>query len=251
MNGGFKDHFSQHAQHYLDARPDYPDQLFDHLVRLAPSRRLAWDCGTGNGQAALALAERFEHVIATDPSVEQIKRAVRHPRVDYCAATAESSCVADQSVALVTAAQAFHWFDAARFCREVQRVTVAGGVLALWCYQLACINPEIDEQVRRLYRDTLGPYWPPERRYVDDGYRSAPFPLDELATHDFHIEKQWDLGQFVRYMASWSATRRFIHARGIDPLQMFTERLARAWGEADGRRSVVWPLKIRVGRKTG
>jgi len=75
----FRDHFSEQAQTYARHRPHYPDELFEYLASIAPGRDLAWDCGTGNGQAALGLARHFNRVVASDASSEQIKQATRHP----------------------------------------------------------------------------------------------------------------------------------------------------------------------------
>jgi hypothetical protein len=71
----FKDHFSRQAADYAKFRPHYPQELFDYLGGIAPSRQLAWDCGTGNGQAAVGLASVLERVIATDASEKQITNA--------------------------------------------------------------------------------------------------------------------------------------------------------------------------------
>lgn len=56
------------AQLYSRCRPDYPPELIDFLAGLCPGRSLAWDCATGNGQAARLLARRFDRVVATDTS---------------------------------------------------------------------------------------------------------------------------------------------------------------------------------------
>src|SRR5699024_2347975 len=109
---------------------------FDRLAALAPARRLAWDCATGNGQAALPLAERFERVVATDASAAQIEHATPHPRVEYRVALAEASGLPDRVADLVTVAQAAHWLDLDRFYGEVRRVAAPGAALALWGYTL-------------------------------------------------------------------------------------------------------------------
>jgi hypothetical protein len=85
--GGFVDAFSDTAELYARTRPAYPEALIAELAALAPSRRGAWDCGTGNGQAALGLARHFEHVEASDPSAEQIAQALPAARVRYSIAT--------------------------------------------------------------------------------------------------------------------------------------------------------------------
>src|SRR6267154_3109278 len=118
----FKDHFSTQAATYAKARPTYPPALFAELARLAPGTTLAWDCGSGNGQAAVALAAQFGQVIATEPSAAQLAQAVRHERVTYHQSAEIAPMLADGSVDLVTAAQAAHWFDLGIFYPEVRRV---------------------------------------------------------------------------------------------------------------------------------
>ena len=123
---GFKDHFSGHALDYRAFRPAYPPELFAFLAHSAPARDLAWDCGTGNGQAAIGLAEHFASVFATDASAEQIKNAARHPKIEYAVAPAEQCPLADHSADLITVTQALHWFHLDRFYAEVRRVVPAG-----------------------------------------------------------------------------------------------------------------------------
>ena len=107
----FKDHFSGHAAIYREARPTYPPQLFAWLAQQTPDRELAWDCGCGNGQATVALAADFAHVIGTDPSANQIAGAQAAAKVEYRVEPAEQSSLPDTSASLVTVAQALHWFD--------------------------------------------------------------------------------------------------------------------------------------------
>ena len=125
----FKDHFSTVAQDYARFRPGYPAALFSTLAGLAPTRDLAWDCATGNGQAAVHLAGHFARVVATDLSQEQLGRAIAAPRIVFRRAGAEESGLDPSSVDLITVAQAVHWFDFDRFDAEARRVLVPRGVL--------------------------------------------------------------------------------------------------------------------------
>src|SRR5438046_3072952 len=102
MSLTFHDHFSAVANRYADFRPHYPAALFDYLATLVPTGSRVWDCACGSGQAALDLASRFQNVIATDASREQIASATPHPNVEYRVAPAEQSGLPDESVALVT-----------------------------------------------------------------------------------------------------------------------------------------------------
>jgi ubiquinone/menaquinone biosynthesis C-methylase UbiE len=117
----FKDHFSKQAPGYAKFRPRYPQKLFDYLGSIAPTRQLAWDCGTGNGQAAVGLASVFERVIATDASDKQIANAGSHQRVEYRVAPAENSEIGSESIDLIMVAQALHWFDLRNYSHRFYR----------------------------------------------------------------------------------------------------------------------------------
>src|SRR6266568_6165743 len=177
----FPDHFSGVSAGYAAFRPRYPDALFDFLADAAPARDAAWDCATGNGQAAIGLAHHFPRVIATDASEAQIAHATPDPRVTYRVAPAEASGLDDRSVDLVTAAQALHWFDRPKFWAEARRVLRPRGVVAVWTYLLFEIAPEIDAIIREFYSDVVGPFWPPERHITEERYRTIEFPFAEFA----------------------------------------------------------------------
>lgn len=244
----FKDHFSGHAASYAAYRPGYPPRLFELLAGLPRERRLAWDSGTGSGQAAVALADRFERVVATDPSDSQLAHALPHPRVEYRVGKAESSGLESGSVDLATAAQAFHWYDFDRYFAEVERVLAPGGVVAVWTYNLARVDPEVDRWTDRLGREVVGPWWPPERRWVDEEYQTIPFPFEEIPIAPLHHEEQWDLERLTSYFRTWSSVQRYRKETGRDPLAEVMDGLTAAWGDPAEARTVHWPIFIRAGR---
>ena len=127
----FRDFFSSQSKEYAKHRPGYPEAMFDYLASLAPSREFAWDCGTGNGQAALALVERFQHVIATDASAVQIENAFPHERIEYRIEPSEKTSIPANSVDLITVGTAVHWFDFDPFYAEVRRVGKPDAILAV------------------------------------------------------------------------------------------------------------------------
>jgi SAM-dependent methyltransferase len=244
---GFKDHFSGHAADYAAYRPSYPPALFDLLASLPRRRALALDCATGNGQAAIGLAERFERILAIDASSEQLAQARQHPRVEYRVARAEETGVGGGAVDLVSVAQAIHWFDFDSFYAEVRRVLAPGGAIAAYTYNLARVDPAFDRVLDRLAREIVGPYWPPERRWVDEEYRTLPFPFEEVPTPRLENEAQWDLGRLLSYIATWSACQRYRQATGRDPVKMLQDELTAAWGDPSRPRSVRWPIYMRAG----
>jgi len=244
----FKDHFSGHAASYAAYRPGYPPALFDFLASLTPGRALAWDCATGNGQAALFLAEIFDRVVATDASQQQLDNATPHPRIDYRLAPAESSGLAQASVDLLTVAQAVHWFDFDRFYEEARRVVRPGGAIALWTYNLLRGTDEVSALVDRLAHEVSGAYWPPERRWVDEEYRTLPFPFPEVPSPVFEHTETWDLSRLVAYLRTWSANVRYQAATGRDPIAEIAPELEAAWGDPATPRALSWPIYMRAGR---
>jgi SAM-dependent methyltransferase len=243
----FRDHFSGVSGDYSRYRPRYPEALFDWLAGAAPGVDLAWDCATGSGQAAAALAGRFRRVEATDASEEQIHRAPALPGVRFRVAPAEDSGLPEASADLVAVAQALHWFDAERFFAEAGRVLVDGGVLAAWCYELCTVTPAVDALVLELYEGPLGPWWPPERRHIEAGYGTIPLPWPELETPEFRMEAHWEAGHMLGYLSTWSALSRCREATGGDPLAEIAGRLRELWGPSPRR--VCWPLRLRACRR--
>jgi SAM-dependent methyltransferase len=244
----FKDHFSKQAAGYATFRPGYPHELFVYLGSIAPSRQLAWDCGTGNGQAAVGLASVFDRVVATDASEKQIANSQPHPRVEYRVAPAENSGLDSETVDLIMVAQALHWFDLDRFYAEARRALKPNGVLAASTYNLLTIEPAIDEVVNRYYYEVVGPFWPPERKLVER-FADLPFPFHKIDPPKFEMTAHWNLEHLLGYLRTWSSTQRFIAAKDSDPLEQIIDELRRAWGDSRQTRRVVWPLIVRIGRK--
>jgi len=243
---GFANYFGPQAERYAERRPTYPTALFHYLAVVSVRTRLAWDCATGNGQAAVGIASRFAKVVATDASAEMIAHAVRHPRIRYAVAKYESG-IPDGACDLVTVAQALHWLDLDALMAECRRVLAPGGLFAAWGYSLCRIAPPIDEIVDAFYRVTVGSYWPPERRHVDDQYRSLALPIDEIVPPPFVMAHDWSLVEFARYVRTWSAVNGLIAARGEEPVRLFEASLRRAWGNPGLRRTVTFPLFFRIG----
>ncbi|MDH5282453.1 MAG: class I SAM-dependent methyltransferase [Gemmatimonadota bacterium] len=243
------DHYSAVARQYAAFRPAYPAVLFEWLTTLSPSCHLAWDCGTGSGQAAIGLAERFHRVHATDPSTAQLERAPIHPRITYRGGGEADSGLPDQSAALVTAAQAAHWFDLPAFYREADRVLTPDGILAIWSYGAPRTEPAIDRRLDWFRGERVGSYWPPGREHVDDGYRHLPFPFPEIPAPAFSIEMRWSLAQLLGYVRSWSAVARCRQREGRDPVDELAAAIAPDWGEPSVFRRITWEIALRVGRK--
>ena len=247
----FKDYFSEHSAAYATHRPTYPSALINLLADAAGTCELAWDAGCGSGQLSVPLAERFERVVATDASAEQIARATKHARVEYRTALADESGLPDGVVDLSVAAQAAHWFSLPAYYAEVRRVARPGAAVALVTYGLTSIDKAIDPVVDHFYSRVLAPFWKPERRHVEDGYRSLPFPFAEISTPTLEITATWSLAELFGYVTTWSAVRALEKEQGRAAVDAFRRNLQRAWGPEAEVRCIRWPLAVRLGRVDG
>jgi SAM-dependent methyltransferase len=249
-HSGFIDQFSRVSADYARFRPRYPRELFAWIASLADRHALAWDCATGNGQAAIGLAEHFAHVEATDASAEQLRHAMPHPRIAYRQAQADASGLERASADVVTVAQALHWLPHDRFYAEVKRVLAPGGAFVAWGYHLPGIGvPAVDEAMRHFHDHVVGPYWRPERRYVVERLRTLPFPFAEIdSPTTFEVHQPLALATFGDLLRTQSATERYRDMKGEDPVPAFEAQVVHAWGGRDAVRDVVWPIFIRAGR---
>ncbi len=249
MQPTFKDHFSSVAGNYAEFRPVYPRALFEWIATVAPRRECVWDCATGNGQAATVLADFFAQVIATDASAEQLANAPKYERIRYVVAPAEQSGLAADSADVITVAQAAHWFDLPGFYAEAERVFRPDGLLLVWCYGTFRFGrPEIDDLLADYYHNKVGPYWPPERRFIEEDYRTLAFPLKEFPAPHFDMEGNFTRQRLAGYLRTWSATQRFAKAKGFDPVIELEQRLEPHWPSGERLQAASWPISIRAGR---
>ena len=242
------DHFSKQASDYSLYRPHYPEELFKYLASLTPEHELAWDCATGNGQAAIALSTFYKNVEATDASEKQIEQATPHNNIRYQVSEASQTPFANNSFDLITVAQALHWFDMDKFYKEVNRVAKPNGIFAAWCYSLFSINDELDPIIHHFYHETIGPYWPKERNYIDNKYETIPFPFESISTPGFSLTSQWNLQQVMGYMSTWSAVRYYREQQQIDPIPSLHQQLKQHWQDETIVKEIRWPIYLKVGR---
>jgi ubiquinone/menaquinone biosynthesis C-methylase UbiE len=244
----FKDYFSTQANAYNLYRPGYPEEMFAYLASVTPDNSLAWDCACGNGQASIALTKYFEKIIATDASGEQINNTVAYSNIEYRIEKAERSSLQNHSVDLIIVGQALHWFDTAAFFAEAKRVLKAGGITAVWVYNLLTITPELDMIIYDLYRNILGDYWAPERKLVENNYKDIVFPFAEVTTEQFTMRENWDLVQLLGYLGTWSAVQVYQQTEHDNPLDLIKDKLQKVWGSPTNTKLVRWPVTLKIGR---
>ena len=246
----FKDYFSKQSRGYAIYRPTYPSSLFDYLNAIVTEHQIAWDCGTGTGQVALELTRYFNKIHASDASENQIENAVLHPKIQYFVSVAESTYLNSNSVDLITVAQAAHWFDLDAFYAEVKRVLKPQGILAMWCYGFFQI-PEEEVKLKSAlqeFHETINPYWPPERKLINDQYQTIPFPFTEIKSPEMSIQKEWNIHQIVGYLETWSSTQRCINEQGQDVIAKKLTAIVNSVSSSEKLILIDWPIYLRIGR---
>ncbi|KAG9135273.1 hypothetical protein Leryth_015178 [Lithospermum erythrorhizon] len=163
---------------------------------------------------------------------------------------------AESSVDLVTIAQAMHWFDLPSFYQQVKFVLKKpNGVIAAWCYKSPYVTKSVDSVFQRFYTVDSDPYWAPERKIVDDMYRTIEFPFeavdgcDHNGPFEFKSERLIDLEGFFLYIKSWSAYQT-AKENGVELLKDdVVEDFTNAWNE-DGKyeKIITFPIYLRIGK---
>jgi len=241
-----KDNFSSVALNYSKFRPGYPKELMDFIMIHCKHRHDAWDCGTGNGQVAKELASRFDKVIATDISKQQLDQAFQAPNIEYRLESSEHCSIEDQSLDLITVAQAIHWFDFDGFYKQVMRVLKPEGILAVWAYNNPVLEGRLQDCLMEIYEDALGPYWDPERQYITDGYANIPFPFKEIDCPPFSICYNWTREHFTGYISTWSALKHYVEKNKTDLMPWIDETLKRDWPDQTIK-PIYFPCHLRIG----
>lgn len=248
-NVTFKNWFSQGGSNYARYRPEYPPVLGHYLASLVTDNSKALDVGCGTGQLTRLLANYFIQVVGVDPSDSQLESAQSHPTIRYLAAPAEDLPDDFAGFTLITVAQAAHWFNLEAFYREVCRVCAPGGILALISYGVLRLDTDLQARFQTFYYEEIGPFWPAERRLVDEGYRTLPFPFDEIPTRSMTIELEWPLEGLLGYIATWSAVKKAQEAGKSQLLEAFAADIRTRWGDPNKCRKMSWPINMRVGKR--
>lgn len=242
-----KDLFSQQSQVYAKYRPTYPKELFEYILQFVEKRSCAWDCATGNGQAAQALAEYFKRVEATDVSEAQLANAFQKHNIQYQKASAEQTPFHHDTFDLVTVATAYHWLNWPAFHKEATRVAKTNAVVAAWCYyDCFCDDENVNDLYKKFY-SILNPYWDKERRYLEKRYQTVQFDFEPLPEKEFETTLQWSKDQFEGYLKSWSSVQNYIKANDASPLELVQGELEEIWKD-EVIKTVYFPLCLRLGR---
>ncbi|MEP1444958.1 MAG: class I SAM-dependent methyltransferase [Paraglaciecola sp.] len=240
--------FADKSDLYASARPQYPSALFTFISDLVKNYDQAWDCATGNGQAAIGLAQKFKTVQATDISPQQVANSLLKSNIHYSVSPAEQTTFTNNQFDLVSVAQALHWFDFEKFWPEVNRVLKPDGLFVTFAYAWFTVSQTIDLAVEKYIKHVIAPYWPVNNQLVWNHYQDVDFPFVKLKTPELTLQNHWDLQQFMDYMHTWSATRRCIEAKGMDFFEQAKIQIGNQWGPPKKKRLVISPLTVIAGK---
>ena len=131
--------FSNRVENYLKYRPSYPAAIIPLLESecgLTPETLVA-DVGSGTGFMTEMFLSHGNRVIGVEPNAEMRSAGDRlltkYPNFSSMNATAEATTLLDQSIDLIVAGQAFHWFDRRKTKIEFTRILKPGGwVVLIW-----------------------------------------------------------------------------------------------------------------------
>ena len=255
--------FDAWADEYDRYRPTYPAELFA-LIRgelELPKRPAVVDMGAGTGRASLAMAELGWRVTALEPGrgmldVLRANAADAGLVVATVQASAEATGLDPASVDLVTAAQAFHWFDKPAAVAEMARITRPGGGVALFWN----VRDETRSPFVAAYHAALDRYGgPPEGRYLQAGRatgrpatRSAledSVSFEAVTLHELHHEVDMRAADFLP-MAFTASYVRAMAAEAQAAFRTETETLVAEHARPDGGLTIPYRIDCWIARRS-
>lgn len=245
-----KDLFSLQSKKYAKYRISYPKEIYKEIYKILKKNKIpfefAWDCGTGNGQVAKELAKKFSIVYATDISENQIKEAIKKPNIFYSIEPAENTSLKDNSINLITVAQALHWFEFEPFYEEIKRVSKKPAILAIWCYSTCIIrDSKINRLFNQFYKNILGPYWEKERKYVEEGYQNIDIPFRKILEKNIEFIKNFTKSKFVGYLSTWSSVQKYIEIHNQNPIYFFKKEIEPYWNSKE-KKEILFPIHLKI-----
>lgn len=239
--------FNRYSKEYKLFRPTYPETLFQWLSDICPEHKLAIDCGTGNGQAANQLAKYFSQVVGIDKNLNQIKETIPRSNVEYLTMPVEELNFKDNSVDLIIAASAVHWFELNSFYAACKRVLKSQGYIAVWTYTWPETDNIFIQNALIGLKDKLAPFWPRESLLHLNKYQTLHFPFVEITAPSFQIEVAWTIQELCNFLLTWAAIQQHIQSRdALFPTYML-EKLS-ITKQRDEEIIFKFPLYMRVGK---
>ena len=125
--------FTGKAQAYANARPGYPDEVLEYISTLTRTDAVFADIGAGTGKFTILLAKRGYNLFAVEPNADMREQLystlINYPNAKIVTGSAENTTISDDSVDVVTCAQALHWFNPDAFLAECRRIGKANALV--------------------------------------------------------------------------------------------------------------------------
>lgn len=194
-----KERFSDRVDDYVRYRPDYPQALIHwlHNLGVKPDWHVA-DIGAGTGISSKLFLDHGHRVTAVEPNAAMRAAAEQwlgaDARFQAVDGAAEATGLGDASIDLVTAGQAFHWFDLDAVRTEFRRILSPRGLVVVFWNTRRLVGTPFLEGYERLMHEYGVDYVSVAQRYADDaamarwfghGYRGmASFPHGQKLDYD-------------------------------------------------------------------
>ncbi|KAM0749433.1 S-adenosyl-L-methionine-dependent methyltransferase [Meredithblackwellia eburnea MCA 4105] len=249
------------AVQYAASRPYYPPALYHHVISAAtpfpspPPDRTLLDLGCGPGLSTFSFLPHFARLIGLDPSPNMVNAANsilqekinagevhKHEQVQFLVGVGEdlkAVGVEDDTVDLVVAGQAAHWFDTTKVYAELARVLKPGGSMVFWGYGEFYLpnHPKSSALIPPYSAGTLGPYWqqpgrsivesllvplalPPSPTFTSQTrsffLSDSPsyVPPSPETTHPLLLTQNWSLKEIEGYLKTFSAAHTYDEKHG-------------------------------------
>jgi len=224
--------FSNRVADYVRYRPSYPDDLIATLAADAGLRAdsTVADVGSGTGISADLLLRFGCTVYGVEPNAEMRAAAEsqfrNQPRFHSCDATAEATSLPAASVDLVTAGQAFHWFDIPRTRAEFIRILRPGGYVALFWNSRRTDSTPFLKGYEALLHDFATDYEQINHTNIDAAVLSQFFGNSPFETRSFPNFQEFDYQGLQGRLLSSSYAPAVGHPRH-EPMLLALQRLFR------------------------
>lgn len=239
MSSGFQPRFGLAAEEFQRYRPDYPPELFEHILSWVPGehRDCAMDLGAGTGKSARWLVNHFSEVIAVEPDAgmaAKLAEEVPEARVRNC--TAEECLQGKGSVDLVTIGNALHWMDSGRVFENAQRWLRTGGILAVYDRPLPKCTPEVDAIILAELRGRWKPHRDPRLKkdstWEEAVHRAASFQVLEDTRFSYIVNMRPS-----EYTGFWRSTSYgSAYARTLEDPGSYWRELESRFAAASGKK---------------
>jgi SAM-dependent methyltransferase len=263
------------GNNYSKFRPSYSDKIFSIIYDFHQTGfDLAIDDGTGTGQAASVLADKFKQVVGIDYLPEMVESAIKRDNITYKVGKAEDlSAFKDNSVDMITSATAFHWFDHEAFFKEAKRVLKPSGTLAVFTYFYGLVkdNDEANAIVSATNKNLHENYVDEKIKHVENLYRDIQFPFDEQ--HWYITPKKLDTtnisqpvdgslleatmtvqkySDYIKTSSGYTNFSKTLKESDIDPFDTAIEDVMKVLNLTDKEQTlqVEWPFVLVLCRNT-